>query len=250
MSIDRIAPTRRPTGPVRGYQRWRTLLFLHWPVPEEALRALLPRPLEIDTFEGQAYVGIVPFAMQGVRPRWAPEALSFDFLETNVRTYVHVEGRDPGVFFFSLDAASRIAVTAARAGWSLPYFYAAMNLERDGDEVRYSLHRRSGDRPRMQVRYEIGEPLGPSEPESLRFFLAERYLLYVERGGRLWSGQVHHTPYPVQSARVLSLEEQLVSAAGLPAPDGPPPLAHFAEGVDVDVYALKPVDSVAAANSL
>ncbi len=238
MEIDRIAPTRRPAGAVRGYQRWRTLLFVHWPVPVEALRALVPGALDIDTFEGQAYVGLVPFAMQGVRPRWAPEALSFDFLETNVRTYVHVGGRDPGVFFFSLDAASRIAVTLARAGWSLPYFYSKMQLERDGDEVRYSLDRRAGDRPRLDVRYQIGEPLGPSEPGSLQFFLVERYFLHVERSGAIWSGQVHHTPYPVQSAQLLSLDEQLISATGLSAPDDPPPLVHYAEGVNVDIYTL------------
>jgi hypothetical protein len=238
VSIDRIAPTRRPAGAVRGYQRWRSLLFLHWPVPVEALRPLVPPALDIDTHEGTAYVGLVPFAMQGVRPRWAPEALSFDFLETNVRTYVHAGGRDPGVYFFSLDAASRIAVTLARAGWGLPYFYSAMQLERDGEEVRYSLSRRSGDRPRLEVRYRIGEPLGPSEPGSLRFFLVERYFLHVERGGAIWSGQVHHTPYPVESAKLLSLDEQLVAATGLPAPDGPPPLVHYAEGVDVDIYAL------------
>ncbi len=224
---------------MRGYQRWRTLLFVHWPVPVEALRKLVPPELDIDTFEGQAYVGIVPFAMQGVRPRWAPEALSFDFLETNVRTYVHVAGRDPGVFFFSLDAASRIAVSAARVGWGLPYFYASMALERDGDLVRYSLERRSGDRPRLDVRYQVGEALGPSEPGSLQFWLVERYFLHLERSGAILSGQVHHTPYPVQSARALEIEEQLFSAAGLPATDGPPPLVHFAEGVDVEIFALK-----------
>ena len=246
MSLDRVTPTQRPDGPVRGNQRWRTLLFLHWPVPVEALRALVPGSLDIDTFEGHAYVGLVPFAMQGVRPGWAPEAVAFDFLETNVRTYVHARGRDPGVFFFSLDAASRIAVGVARALWALPYFHSTMKLERDGNEVRYALERRSGGRPRLDVRYEIGEPLGPSIPGTLQFFLVERYLLHVERRGVIWTGQVHHSPYPVQSARVLSLEDQVVAATGLPAPHGPPPLVHFAEGVDVDIYDLRPRDRVTA----
>src|SRR5687768_15954742 len=98
-SIDRIWPTRRPEGAPRGYQRWRDLLFLHWIVPEPALRAVVPPALEIDTHDGNAYVGVVPFAMLGVRPAWLPERLGFDFLETNVRTYVHVGGRDPGVYF-------------------------------------------------------------------------------------------------------------------------------------------------------
>jgi uncharacterized protein YqjF (DUF2071 family) len=98
--IDRITPTQRPSRKTQGYQRWRDLLFLHWTVPEQVLRSLVPPALEIDTYGGDAYVGLVPFAMLGVRPVWLPERMGFDFLETNVRTYVHTGGRDPGVYFF------------------------------------------------------------------------------------------------------------------------------------------------------
>jgi uncharacterized protein YqjF (DUF2071 family) len=142
--IDRIAPTRRPAGEVRGYQRWRDLLFLHWIVPEQALRALVPASLQIDTYGGNAYVGLVPFLMLGVRPAWLPEQLGFDFLEANLRTYVHVDGRDPGVYFFSLEAASWLAVRAARLGWGLPYHHARMRMEKADGCIAYESRRRSG----------------------------------------------------------------------------------------------------------
>jgi uncharacterized protein YqjF (DUF2071 family) len=238
--IDRVAPTRRPPGPVRGYQRWRDLLFVHWPVPVAAVRELVPKGLELDLWDGIAYVGVVPFAMFGVRPRWAPEAVAFDFLETNVRTYVHVGGRDPGVYFFSLDAESRIAVAAARTFWGLPYFFSKMQLSKNGDQIGYQLERLSGDRPRLSVRYELGELLGPSKPGTLEHFLAERYFLHLERGGRIWSGQVHHAPYPLQRAQLSECSDQLIHAAGLPQPEGPPPLVHYASGVDVEIFDLAP----------
>ena len=117
--IDRTGPTLRPNRPVRGYQKWRSLLFLHWPVPLETLRPLVPKSLEIDLYDGVAWVGVVPFAMFGVRSRWWPPYQAFDFLETNVRTYVHHQGQ-PGVYFFSLDAASALAVWAAGGSGSCP----------------------------------------------------------------------------------------------------------------------------------
>jgi hypothetical protein len=239
MTIDRIAPTRRPSGPVRGYQRWRDLGFFHWPVPAGQVAALLPEGLDLDTFEGQAYVGLVPFAMLGVRPRWSPEALAFDFLETNVRTYVHVGGQDPGVYFFSLDAASRLAVWAARTGWGLPYFHARMSLSKRDRTIAYQTRRSGAPGPRLTVTYEIGQGLGASRPDSFEHFLVERYFLHLARRGRLWSGQVHHVPYPVQAARVVDIHDELVPSAGLEV-SGPPPIAHFAAGVDVEIFDLAP----------
>ena len=240
MTIDRIAPTRRPDKRPVGYQRWRSLLFLHWPVRVEALRPLVPPGLAVDTYDGIAYIGLTPFLMRGVRPALAPEALALDFPETNVRTYVHVDGRDPGVYFFSLDAASRLAVVAARAGFGLPYYHARMRLARRDGVIEYASRRLSGTRPRLAVRYEPGEHLGASPPGTLEHFLIERYLLHVERWGRLWCGQVHHAPYPVQRARLLDLQDELVAAAGLPQSADPPPLVHYAAGVDVEVFAPRP----------
>jgi uncharacterized protein len=241
--MDRTSQALRPTGRPAGFQRWRTLLFLHWEVPADAIARLLPAGLDVDTFEGRAYVGVVPFTMRDVAPAWAPSVPGIsNFHELNVRTYVHLGGRDPAVWFFSLDAASSVAVLAARAGWHLPYHRASMRLDVDGAEVKYASRRLwPGPKPaEFRCRYRIGDPLPRSEPGTLQHFLAERYLLVADRGGGVLSiGQVHHEPYPLRRADVLELEGSMVEAAGLPAPKGAPQ-ALFSEGVDVDVFALRP----------
>lgn len=235
--IDRISPTRRPNRPVWGWQRWRKLLFMHWPVPVDVMRAAVPAIFDVDLHDGVAYVGVVPFAMEGVRPRFVPGLAALDFLETNVRTYV-VRNGEPGVYFFSLEAASRLAVVAARAAFSLPYHHARMGIQESTDVTRYVTTRaRSG--VRLDVRYRVGEYLGPSEPGTLEHFLLERYLLFTERGGTPRKAQVHHLPYPAHRAETLELSDQLVAATGLPGIVGPPLHVHYSPGVDVEVFALE-----------
>ena len=209
---------------------------MHWPVPVEALRPLVPARLEIDLYDGVAYVGLTPFAVKAARPLGAPKALGLRFLETNVRTYVHVDGREPGIYFFSLDAASLIGVVGACLSLGLPYVLARMHARRRGGIVDYVARRLSGRWPRLAVRYEIGEPLGASRPGTLEHFLLERYLLHLERWGKLWTVQVHHVPYPVRRARVLALHDELIAADGLPEPAGLPPLVHYSPGVDVEIF--------------
>lgn len=240
--IDRVEPTHRPPGRAAMRMTWADLGFLHWAVPETELRPLVPDALEIDTLDGLAFVGLVPFTMRGVRPSWSP-ALPWlsSFHEVNVRTYVHQQGRDPGVWFLSLDAANPIAVVVARTVWKLPYHFARMALERDGPAIRYASERRwPRTRPAAcELRY---EPIGPALPAAvgtLAHFLVERYILYAFARGRLFSGRVHHAPYPLQAGRVTTLDESLLAAAGLVRPDGPP-LVHYASGVDVDVFPLEP----------
>jgi len=237
--IDRISPTRRPERSVWGWQNWRQLLFMHWPVPVQALRDAVPSSFELDLYEGVAYVGVVPFAMQSVRPRFVPGPAALDFLETNVRTYV-VRGGEPGVYFFSLEAASRLAVAAARAAFALPYHYAHMTLQPGADVTHYATRRRRTG-VRHDVRYRVHEPLAASAPGTLQHFLLERYLLFTERRGTPLRGQVHHVPYPVQRAEVLEVHDELVAAAGLPAVSGLPPIVHYSPGVDVEVFALEAV---------
>ncbi|MDP6444702.1 MAG: DUF2071 domain-containing protein [Pirellulaceae bacterium] len=239
--IDRIGPTRRPAGGARGFHNWRSLLFMHWCVPVEQLRPLVPDELELDLYEDKAYVGVVPFAMEGVRARWWPAQLAFSFLETNVRTYVHHRGR-PGVYFLSLEAEHRPAVWAARRFWGLPYHHAAMTMRADGDDVHYESVR-SGSRVKHEVDYRVGATLGPSRPGTLEHFFLERYLLFVERGGHIYSGQVYHTPYPAHAAEVLQISDELIAAAGIDGVQGQPEFAHYSPGVDVEIFDLQRVNN-------
>jgi uncharacterized protein YqjF (DUF2071 family) len=230
-------------------QNWHQLLFLHWIVAPEPLRPLIPAGLELDLFEGQAYVGLVPFTMTGVRPVWAPAVrwLS-NFHETNLRTYVHYAGRDPGVWFFSLDAANLVAVALARTFFHLPYYHARMSLtlEPDSGTIAYASRRlHSRDRPATcAVRCTPTGTAAPARAGTLEHFLVERYLLYAHdpRRGRLYRGQVHHTPYPLQSVEVSAIDETLLVAAGIDRPREAP-LAHFARGVSVEVFPLTRVES-------
>lgn len=243
--VDRIAPTRRPARAPQGRHEWRSLLFVHWEIDRALVRALVPDELAIDTFEGKTYVGLVPFTMQNVRPLRRMPALPgvSAFHETNVRVYVHHEGRDPGVFFFSLDAASSLAVRAARRFFHLPYFRADMRLERRDGAVTYA-SRRLWPEPTpatLDLDVAIGDALPPSREGSLEFFLAERYYLYARsKRGELFRGQVHHTPYPLHSARISRLDESLLAAAGV-TERGARTVNLFSPGVDVDVYALERV---------
>jgi uncharacterized protein YqjF (DUF2071 family) len=240
VEIDRVLPTRRPPGRAALRQRWAELLFLHWTVPAEALRPRLPLSLSVDTFEGRAYVGLVPFTMTGVRPLWAPPFSPWsDFRQVNVRTYVHLGGREPGVWFFSLDASNPLAVLMARFFFKLPYHLARMRFEYDGEgAVRYTSDRRGARPARCTVRCTPCGPAGVAPPGSLEYFLAERYVLYTQGRGSLYRGRVHHHPYPLQPARVDGLEETLLAAAGLTRPEEAP-LAHYAREVSAEVFPLE-----------
>lgn len=265
--IDRITPTFRPDQRVVMRQNWLDLLFLHWEFPFDEIQKLLPPGLTADVFDGKAYVGLAPFVMTGVRPAGFP-AVPFlsDFLECNVRTYVHFEGRNPGVWFFSLDAANLIAVKVARTLWKLPYYHAKMEIRKSRVEttapipnlpvkapasmslpgstveIAYSTRRLSSKKTDAfcQTRYRVDSDIKPSLPGSLEFFLAERYILYAF-SNRLLIGQVNHMPYPLQIAKVDSLNENLVVGAELSSPVGSP-LAYYSSGVQVEVFPLRPVN--------
>jgi uncharacterized protein YqjF (DUF2071 family) len=239
--IDRISPTVRPTGWRVMRQRWADLLFLHWEVDPAELRAKLPSELTLDLFDGRAFVGLVPFTMTGIRLPWAPPVLGLSsFHEVNLRTYVHRDGRDPGVWFFSLDAANSLAVLFARRYWKLPYHRANIQLKRAaGGAIHYTSERLwPGPTPaRCEVRYQsVGDP-APAALGSLDNFLAERYILYANAEGGLYSGRVHHRPYPLQPALVELVDESLFAAAGLARPLTEP-LAHYAGEVRVGIYPL------------
>jgi uncharacterized protein YqjF (DUF2071 family) len=227
-------------GVVVGHQRWDRLLFLHWPVPVSALRPLVDRRLELDLFEGRAFVSATPFTVRGARLRGLPPLpWVSDFHEVNLRTYVRPSrpsSGPPGVWFFSLDAAAVLASAAARVGLGLPYFVARIERTSSGAAHAYRSVRAGRPSPgaALDARWTTGAPVA-DPPGSLDHFLAERYALYSRRAGRLLRVRVRHAPWPLQEARVERLEETLSRAAGLPPP-ADPPLARFSEGVDVDFF--------------
>lgn len=226
------------------YQKWRELLFLHWGFEPAEIQKTLPPGLSVDTYEGRAYVGIVPFFMRDVRPRYLPALPGVShFQELNLRTYVYDESGLPGVWFYSLDAAGWLAVQAARLTFGLPYYYAAMSAEREADgAVAYRSRRRGAD-PGLEstFRYRPLDLLPEAEPGSLNFFLVERYLLYSppRRNGRFPTGRVYHRPYPLQEVEVSAWDANLFALEGLPRPERPPDHAVMSPGVDVEVFPLK-----------
>ncbi len=230
-------PWPLPAGPWVMAQTWHDLLFAHWPVDLAALRLLLPAQLQIDTCEGQAWLGVVPFRMTGVRLRGAP-ALPWlsAFPELNVRTYVTCGGK-PGVWFFSLDAGNSLAVAIARAWFHLPYFRARMGcIEADG-WIQYQSERTHRGAPTglLTGRYRpIGEVFS-ARRGTLGYFLTERYCLYTTDGrGQIIRGEIHHLPWPLQEAEAEFTGNTMAEALGIALISRP--LLHFARRQDVLVW--------------
>lgn len=232
------------------YQSWGKLLFMHWPIETSVLRALVPAHLSLDTFDGRAWIGVIPFTMWGIRASFLPPIPGTSaFHELNVRTYVHCDGV-PGVWFFSLDAASRLAVWGARTFYHLPYFNARMSLEQSGDTIEYHSKRvdARGAAAEFDATWMIGEPLPRSTPDSLEFFLTERYCLYSYNRNRLHRSRIFHPPWPLQKATVNSCRSTMIQALGVKAP-AVEPLLHYAEAIDVEIWPLKRVRQAASLSS-
>jgi uncharacterized protein YqjF (DUF2071 family) len=238
--LQRLSVRERPHGRPVMRQRWSDLLFLHWPVDPAVLKARLPHQLQIDTFEGKAWLGIVPFAMQRVHPVGLPPLpwISW-FLELNVRTYVHDAAGRPGVWFFSLDCNQPIAVEVARRFFHLPYNHAKMAREFQSGEILYS-SRRAGCGGTSRFRYRPPIQAEPAREHSLEWFLVERYLLYTtDAEGRLRSGRVHHKPYRIQEADCSEWTAEPIRENGFTGPGGPPVSMLAAEPVDVTIFPLE-----------
>jgi uncharacterized protein YqjF (DUF2071 family) len=249
--VDRLTASRREACRTRktGEQSWQKLLFAHWEVDVGALQALLPKALEVDLFDGRAFVGLVPFTMHAVR--LGPVRVR-DFLEANLRTYVHVEGV-PGVWFFSLDANSRMAVLGGRSLFRLPYFHAQMSSATSGSTTAYRSTRRGSIGAAIDARWAVldSEP-HVAVPGTLEHFLTERYCLYGPSGiggvpegrdaGPLCRVRIHHPPWPLHRARIESLESSLPEAAGVMTAGPPIGLALASPaGVAVETFAAERV---------
>ncbi len=243
--IDRLSLTFEPDAPVLMTQNWHHLLFLHWKVPVAELQALVPPGLTIDTFDGNAYVGLVPFTVDHLRASVAPEIPGLSaYHEVNVRTYVHRKGADPGVWFFSLDASSGPAAMAARLLYKLAYYRSeiAMTVSAGGfPTIQFDARRtdeRSASPAHAHLLYRGAEgPVAVPHPGSLEAFLFDRYLLYSEDEHLLYRARVHHASPRVQQAEVDELDETMIWAAGVRRGEGMP-LHHYVRSVeDVKVYA-------------
>ena len=221
--------------------RWHDLLFLHWPVRPDVIRPMIPRPLDLDTFDGWCWIGVVPFRMTGVRPRYIPMPLAFP--ELNVRTYVKTSGRS-GVWFFSLDAASWIAVRAARAWYGLPYYDARMSVQMEGDAVRYQsarIHNRAAP-AEFSASYRPTAPAYRAAAGTLDHWLTERYCLYVTgKRDRIFYGDIHHETWPLQPAEVELRENTMTRQIGIELPDTKP-ISYFARYQSVVAWPLVAID--------
>jgi uncharacterized protein YqjF (DUF2071 family) len=240
---------RQPNGrrPQLMNQRWESLLFLHWRLPAARIQQTLPAGLQVDTFEGDAYLGIVPFFMRRVRPIGMPALpwISF-FLELNVRTYVFDKRGVPGVWFYSLDCNQPLAVIAARALIGLRYFHAKMQATRS-DLVDYSCRRR-GSNETARYRYRGLGQERLSDPGSLEFFLLERYYLYAERRGSLVRAQVAHALYRWREAEVRECSEIPAQLDGFVGMTSAAAHSCFVDGFDVRIFAPEKISRDAGAN--
>ncbi|MDX6306046.1 MAG: uncharacterized protein QOI77_3015 [Blastocatellia bacterium] len=221
-------------------QYWGKLLFMHWALDAELLRSVIPAKLSIDTFDGKAWIGVVPFTMWGIRASFLPPIPGASaFHELNVRTYVHHNGV-PGVWFFSLDAANRLAVWGARTFYHLPYFNAEMWLRQEGNSIKYHATRKDarGASAELDAAWTIGEPLGQMQSGSLGFFLTERYCLYSYHREQLYRSRIFHQPWPLRTATLEGYQSTMVESLGIEEPKGEPVL-HYAESIGVNIWPLR-----------
>jgi len=228
-----------PNAPWLMTQTWHQLLFAHWTIDPSELRSKVPSCFELDLFDGAAWVGVVPFHMSNVAPRGVPSLPWVSrFPELNVRTYVRV-GQRPGVYFFSLDAASRVAVKTARALLNLPYQHASMTVHQTVGEIHYDSVRTGTAPAEFKGIYKpVGPPFVPVEG-SLEYFLTERYCLYhLDRGGLPYRLEIHHPPWMLQPAEARLARNTMAEASGI-ALRGQPSLVHFVERQDAVAWAPK-----------
>lgn len=225
-------------------QAWADLLFLHWPVEAEALRKMIPPAVTVDTFDGQAWIGIVPFEMQDVCSRFTPPLPWLSkFCELNVRTYVRV-GDKSGVSFLSLDGGNPMAVELARLGFCLPYYHAQMSKRVEGDWIYYSSTRTDarGARVDFQAAYRPAGDVYYSRPGTLEHWLTERYCFFAEdHSGQLACGEVHHSPWPLQPAKAIVKANTMLEPYQLSL-QADQPLLHFSRRLETFEWPIARVD--------
>jgi uncharacterized protein len=227
-----------PDRPWIATQAWHDVLFAHWRIPIETMRRCVPDSLQVDTYDGYAWVGVVPFMILGTRPRWIPPIPRLsDMPEVNLRTYVTVDNK-PGVFFFSLDINNPIAVIGARWLYRVAYYHSQIQMQRANGQVVQHSHRQhpGAESAEFHASYHPVGAVRHAEKGSLEYFLTERYCLYAvgSRGG-VYRTHVHHKPWDLQTAQAAITVNTLASVIGLPLPDEEP-LLHYSSGVDALIW--------------
>jgi len=243
VSVGRHAegPRRRTPGMDVVSMEWRDVLVASWPVEPEVVADRLPDGIDVDTFDGRAWLSAVPFVMADVRPAGVPAALGLTFGELNLRTYVTGDA-GPGIYFFNLDANDRLGVAVARALFRLPYYRAEMHVARTGDAVEFRSHRTHEGVPDLDfdATYEpLGDPT-TADPGTLESFLLERYRFYAAGRSRLFCGEVAHEPWRLTHADATFRENDLFAANGFETPDSVPHLV-YSPGVDVTAERVRVV---------
>jgi uncharacterized protein YqjF (DUF2071 family) len=237
-------PWPLPNAPWIMGQTWERLLFAHWRVPAERLREVVHPKIPIDTFDGSAWLGVTPFTVTGMHVRGTPPPPGVSsFHEINVRTYTTIHGK-PGIYFFSLDAGSRLAVETARRVYRVPYFEARIDVEEEGDRIRYTHGRTQADGPAagFAAEYEPSGSVYTAAPGSFEHWAAERYCLYtLDDEQRVQRGEIHHPPWPLQAATVEIAHNTMGRQVGIEL-EGEP-TAHFARRQDVVFWPLSPVEA-------
>lgn len=230
-----------PNKPWRMKQTWNQLLFAHWPIEAEAMRRAIPSGLQLDTYDGMAWLGIVPFHMSGLRLRYLPPIPPTSaFAELNVRTYVTMDGK-PGVYFFSLDATNLLAVQGARALYHLPYYWADIDVKQEEDRIHYRSERRNADGGFLfRSTYRPITPVYHSQSGTLEHWLTERYCLYSTHKDRIYRCDILHEPWPLHKAEATIYTNTMADVNGLRLPDDEP-LLHYAERLDVLTWGLEEV---------
>ena len=227
-----------PRNPVKWAvmrQRWNDLLFVHWPVPVDAVQARLPRGVSADLFRGNAWVGLVAFRMERVGAWRLRVPYLGSFPETNVRTYVRGPDGRPGVWFESLDISRLIPTAVARSTYGLPYMWSKMSVRANGDERTYQCRRRlGGPKAESRLQAEIGPAIKSADVSDLERFLTCRWGLYSRFASRLLYAPVEHPEWPLHRATLLDMRDSLTTVVGYPPPDGDP-LVHWTPGVEVRI---------------
>jgi len=214
-------------------QQWQDLAYIHWRYPIEEIQALLPAGVEVDSFDGSAWVGLIPFSMRNIGlPRMPAVPYFGSFPEVNVRTYVRRNGV-PGVWFFSLDVNRYLPALVARVSYFLPYCWGKASNKRTDTTLETEVRRTWPSRASTSIRVSIGDPI--ESPDELSVFLSARWGLYSRGIGKgVRYAPVDHETWPLWTATLESLNDTLLTAAGLSAPIGDPHVM-FSPGVSVRI---------------